>query len=140
MYELNNQLIKVIAGEDLATVKQLMQAGADVNYFTPKENSPLLVAIDTMNVELVQFLLDQGADPNPDPQKGYALPLNIAVDVAVQAFLNEEAESISNETVELLVRYGADYTKKSKNGRNAAEVAGTYNRVASAYFNSLPTA
>ena len=140
MDELNNQLIKAVAGEDLVTVKQLVQAGADVNYFTPKADSPLLVAIDTMNVELVQFLLDQGADPNPDPQKGYTLPLNIAVDVAVQAFLNEEAESISNETVELLVRYGADYTKKSKNGRNAAEVAGTYNSVASAYFNSLPTA
>lgn len=137
MDELNNQLIKAVAGEDLAAVKQLVQAGADVNYFTPKEDSPLLVAIDTMNVELIQFLLDQGADPNPDPQKGYALPLNIAVDIAVQAFLNEEADSISNETVELLVRYGADYTKKSKNGRNAVEMARNYNNVASTYFDSL---
>lgn len=137
MDELNNQLIKAVAGEDLAAVKQLVQAGADVNYFTPKEDSPLLVAIDTMNVELIKFLLDQGADPNPDPQKGYTLPLNLAVDIAVQAFLNEEADSISNETVELLIRYGADYTKKSKNGRNAVEMARNYNNVASTYFDSL---
>ncbi|RZK28209.1 MAG: hypothetical protein EOO61_22370 [Hymenobacter sp.] len=60
--------------------------------------------------------------------------------MAVQAFLNEEAEVISNETVELLVRYGADYTRKDRQGLNAAEMARNYNSVAGAYFNSLPTA
>jgi ankyrin repeat protein len=137
MDELNDQLLKAVVDEDLAMVKQLVQAGADVNYFSSKSNSPLLAAIDTMNVELTQFLLDQGANPNPHAQKGYTLPLNAAVDVAVQAFLNEEAASISNETVELLVQYKADYTRKDKNGLNAAEMARNYNSVAGAYFSSL---
>lgn len=139
MDALNDQLLHAVADEDIETVKQLVQEGADVNYFTPSGDSPLLVAIDAMNVELIQFLLDQGADPNPDPQKGYTLPLNIAVDIAVQAFLNEETEAISNETVELLVRYGADYTKKDKDGKNAADMALNYNSVAGTYFKSLPT-
>jgi ankyrin repeat protein len=138
MDELNEQLLKAVVDEDLATVKQLVDAGADVNYFSPKSNSPLLAAIDTMNVALTRFLLDQGANPNPDAQKGYTLPLNAAVDVAVQAFLNEEAASISNETVELLVQYKADCTRKDKNGLNAAEMARNYNSVAGAYFSSLP--
>jgi ankyrin repeat protein len=140
MDEFNNQLLQAVIEEDIATVKQLVQTGADVNYFSSKSTSPLLLAIDTMNVELIRFLLDQGANPNPDPQKGYTLPLNAAVDVAVQAFLNEEADVISNETVELLVGYGADYTKKDRQGLNAAEMAHNYNSVAGAYFNSLPTA
>jgi ankyrin repeat protein len=139
MDELNDQLLKAVIDEYLATVKQLIQAGADVNYFSSRSNSPLLLAIDTMNVELTRFLLDQGTTPNPDAQKGYTLPLNAAVNVAVQAFLNEEAASISNETVELLVQYKADYTRKDKNGLNAAEMARNYNSVAGAYFSSLPT-
>jgi ankyrin repeat protein len=139
MDELNDQLLKAVIDEDLATVRQLVQAGADVNYFSSRSNSPLLAAIDTMNVELIRFLLDQGANPNPDAQKGYTQPLNAAVDVAVQAFLNEEAASISKETVELLVQYKADYTRRDKNGLNAAEMARNYNSVASAYFSSLPT-
>jgi len=137
MDERNDQLLKAVVDEDLAAVKQLIQAGADVNYFSSRSNSPLLAAIDTMNVELIRFLLDQGANPNPDAQKGYTLPLNAAVDVAVQAFLTEEAASISNETVELLVDYKADYTRRDKKGLNAAEMARNYNSVAGAYFSSL---
>lgn len=138
MDALNDQLLHAVADEDLETVKQFVREGADVNYFASSGEFPLLVAIDTMNSELVQFLLDQGAAPNPDPQKGYTLPLNIAVDIAVQAFLNEETEVVSNKIVELLVRFGADYTKKDRDGKNAAEMALNYNSVAGAYFKSLP--
>lgn len=138
MDTLDDQLLHAVADEDLATVQQLVQEGAAVNYFTATADSPLLVAVDTMNAALVRFLLDHGAAPNPDPQKGYTLPLNLAVDIAVQAFLNEETEAISNEMVELLVQYGADYTRKDRNGRNAAEMALNYNNSAGAYFKSLP--
>lgn len=130
MDALNDRLLHAVADEEVEAVKQLVQEGADVNYFTPSGDYSLLVAVDTMNVELVRFLLDQGAIPNPDPQKGYTLPLNIAIDIAVQALLNEETEAISNETVELLVRYGADYTRKDKDGKNAADRALNYNGVA----------
>lgn len=138
MNTLDEQLLHAVADENLEAVKQLVQEGAAVNYFTATADSPLLVAVDTMNAALVRFLLDHGANPNPDPQKGYALPLNLAVDVAVQAFLNQETEAISNEMVELLVQYGADYTRKDSNGRNAAETALNYNSSAGTYFKSLP--
>ena len=137
--DLNERLLQATAAEDLVAASQCIGQGAQVNYVSPRQDSPLLVPIDTMNVALVQLLLDQGADPNPDPARVYTLPLHAAVDVAVQAFLNEETEAISNETVELLVRYGADFTRKDREGRNAADVALRYNSVARAYFERLPT-
>ena len=93
-----------------------------------------MIAVDTMNTELIDFLLAKGANPNPDPQTVYALPLNVAVDVAVQAVLNDEAETISNESVELLAQYGANYTVKDKSGKNAVELSTNYNSVARRFF------
>jgi ankyrin repeat protein len=99
----------------------------------------LLVAIDTMNIDLIHLLLTPGANPNPDPQAVYVLPLNAAVDVAVQAVLNDKAETISNEAVELLVRYGANYTIRDKSGKNALELSANYNSVARRFFEEAGT-
>lgn len=102
----------------------------------------MLVAIDTMNImniDLIHLLLTQGANPNPDPQAVYVLPLNAAVDVAVQAVLNDKAETISNETVELLVRYSANYTIRDKSGKNALELSANYNSVARRFFEEAGT-
>ncbi len=133
---LNEQLLQAVFKEDLDLVRRYVQEGGDVNYISAKENSPLLIAVDTMNVELVKFLLAQGANPNPPPQAVYALPLNAAVDVAVQAVLNEETEELLNETIELLVQHGADYTIKDKSGKNALELSINYNRAAREFFES----
>ena len=131
---LNEQLLNAVFDEDIDLVKQSIQDGADVNYISTKEDTPLLIAIDTMNIDLIHLLLAQGANPNPDPQAVYVLPLNAAVDVAVQAVLNDEAETISNEVVELLVRYGANHTVKDKSGKNALELSANYNSAAKRFF------
>ena len=137
MATLNEQLLLAVADENLEAATELVQQGADVNYISPGLDAPLLVAVDTMNAELVEFLLDQGATPNPDPQRVYALPLNVAVDVAVQAVLTEEAATVSNELVVLLVQRGADYTQRDKSGKSAAELAVNYNSTARLFFESL---
>ena len=134
---LNEQLLEAVADEDIDLVKQCVQRSAEVNYISASEDSSLLIAIDSMNLEIIKFLLAQGANPNPDPQRVYTLPLNVAVDVAVQAVLNDEADSISNETVELLVENGADYNKRDKQGKSAVELCANYNSVAGAFFTKL---
>jgi len=131
---LNDQLLKAIFQEDLALAKQYIQAGAEVNYVSGKQDTALLIAVDTMNDELVSFLLAQGANPNPDPAAVYTLPFNLAVDVAVQAVLNEEAATLSNATIELLLRHGADFTVKDQSGKNAVEMATNYNSAAHQLF------
>jgi ankyrin repeat protein len=128
--DVNAQLLKAVFQEDMSLVKDYIQQDADVNYISSEQDNALLIAIDTMNIELINFLLAHGANPNPDPAQVYALPLNLAVDVAVQAVLNEEADTISNEAVELLLRHGADFTVRDQSGKNALEMATNYNSAA----------
>ena len=87
-----------------------------------------------MNVKLISFLLAHGANPNPDPAQVYVLPLNLAVDVAVQAVLNEEVDALSNETIDLLLHHGADFTVRDQSGKNALEMAANYNSAARQLF------
>jgi ankyrin repeat protein len=131
---LDKQLYEALFKEDTEAVNQCLVQGADVNYISNQEDTPLLIAVDTMNIDLIKLLLERGANPNPDPQAVHTLPLNAAVDVAVQAVLNEEAETVSNEAVELLVRYKADPTVKDKSGRSAEELSTNYNGVAKRFF------
>lgn len=135
--DLNQQLLDAITNEDSALVQACLRAGADVNHLSAAGISPLLVAVDTMNVGLVETLLQHGANPNPDPQQVYALPLNVAVDVAIQAVLNGHMALISNETVALLVQHGADYTVKDRSGKSAVETAVNYNSAAENFFMRL---
>jgi ankyrin repeat protein len=137
--DLNSELLKAVFDEDIDSVKQHLQNGANVNSISHKEDTPLLVAIETMNIGLITLLLAQGANPNPDPESVYTLPLNAAVDIAVQAVLNDEAEVMSNEVVELLVSHGANPTAKDKDGQSAVEFSLNYNSVAKRFFDSLST-
>ena len=49
---------------DLAAVRALVAAGADVKAARPDRATPLLVAVINGHEDLVDFLLDKGADPN----------------------------------------------------------------------------
>lgn len=89
--------------KSLGLVRVLLDAGADVNDFSPASQPPLVYAItnrdridETMyhvNIELVRILLNAGADVNPDV---YQSPLWIA------------ARNANVELVSLLIAAGAD--------------------------------
>jgi ankyrin repeat protein len=64
---------------DLASVKVLLAAGADVNQTTGYGWSPLLVATQNRYYKLGAYLLDHGADPNL-ANKGGWVPLYLATD------------------------------------------------------------
>jgi len=65
---------------DLASVKALLAAGADVNLTSADGTSPLLVAIVNEHNTLARYLLEHGADPNLADDKGRAA-LYAAIDM-----------------------------------------------------------
>ena len=72
-------LVYAVRANDLASVRILLAAGADVNQVTHYGWSPLLVATQNRYYALASFLLDQGANPNVANKGGWA-PLYVAVD------------------------------------------------------------
>ena len=66
--ELGKQLLGVISRvPDLEEVKKLLEEGADVNaphLYADYPTSPLYLAVDSGNTELIQLLIDKGANVN----------------------------------------------------------------------------
>ncbi len=65
---------------DLASVKTLLDGGADVNLQSADGSTALLVAIINEHNELATYLLEHGADPNLADDKGRA-GLYVAIDM-----------------------------------------------------------
>jgi ankyrin repeat protein len=72
-------LIYAARVNSLATVKALLEQGADINQTSGYGWTPLLVATQNKFYQLGSFLLDQGADPNRANNGGWT-PLYLAVD------------------------------------------------------------
>jgi ankyrin repeat protein len=72
-------LVFAVRANDLASVKVLLAAGADINQTTGYGWSPLLVATQNRYYKLGAYLLDHGANPNL-ANKGGWVPLYLATD------------------------------------------------------------
>lgn len=132
--ELNDRLIRAVMEEDLPSIKQLLAQSADVEYVNKNQNTPLLVAVNNDIISAAEVLLQHGADPNS--KKGHNLPLQLAIEVAVDMSLGyDDVESDSTEMVELLLAYGADILQVDPNdGKNAYEFAKDYHTPAQRLF------
>ena len=62
--ELNKKLLLAIYENDFEGVKECVEQGADVNTFEidGKQYNPLYCCIKTQNVEIFDYLVEQGAD------------------------------------------------------------------------------
>ncbi len=92
---LGQPLFEAVRARDLATVRELIGLGADVNAVLPGDGSPLIEAARSGQTEIVNLLLAAGADPNL-PVRGDGAPL-------IQASLSGNLD-----VVRLLVERGAD--------------------------------
>lgn len=89
----------------------LVASGADVNLQNNSGETPLHFAVSANNLEIIQFLIENGADIQP---QGDSTPLLAA---ARRGYF---------EIVQFLVRNGADINRRDNNGNSALDLA--YNR------------
>lgn len=142
--DLSTPLHKACAGNKdghLSAVKQLLTGGADVHALNKWRETPLLTAANHGQAATVKALLDAGADPCRCTDTGWS-PLSIAAykghdevvkllldhgapteeeDPTLSALLQAATKGLPN-TVQLLLRYGADHTVTTKKGDTALSI------------------
>ena len=142
--DLSTPLHKACAGSKpghMASVKLLLEAGADVHALNKWRETPLLTAANHGQSQAVEALLAHGADPCKCTDTGWS-PLSIAAykghDDVVRMLLEEGAPTEEDDptlsallqaatkglpdTVELLLRHGADHTVTTKKGDTALSI------------------
>jgi beta-lactamase regulating signal transducer with metallopeptidase domain len=92
---LGRRLVQALQEGQMAEARELVEAGADVNYHLIGDGTPLVIASRSGSLEMAQLLIEHGADVN-QPAPGDGNPLIMA---SAQGHLN---------LVTLLVSRGAD--------------------------------
>ena len=118
--------------------RELIEAGADVNIAKTNGETVIALAADSNNIEMVELLLDSGADPNTTAHHGLT-PLSQAESPRIIELLLEHGANpnipdsdgdlpivarISNRDLEstlVLYRGGTDMDWKNKSGVSARE-------------------
>jgi ankyrin repeat protein len=128
-----------VSCNNIEGVKELLKNGIDVNFIeTELKTTPLLIAVNNFYLDMARLLLQNGANPNPDPKTVYTLPLNEAVDSAVQmALYDESIENYPLEMIELLLAYDAHILIKDKDGYSAYDFAIDYHPAAKRLFDDV---
>ncbi len=96
----SDAFLHACATGDLATMRQYINRGADVNMPEAKHYNPLAVALDNNQIEAMRLLLQNKADPNA---------IYIAEPILHWAF-----ELANREAVDLLLEAGADPATKAQ--------------------------
>lgn len=110
--EYDTDLARAIASEEIDEVRRLISLGADVNEKVDKETreTPIFVAVETGNIEIVTMLLDAGAKAT-------------ATTSAKQTPLMRLDSDTTPELVDLLIRYGVDVNRRDRDGDSALILA-----------------
>jgi ankyrin repeat protein len=103
--EYTSELSRAVADDDKETVRELLRKGEKVN---AKEESyskitPIFLAVETGDLELIQMLLDAGAKVN-------------ARSTSKETPLMRLDQDATNDLVQLLLRYGAKVNVADENG------------------------
>ena len=117
-------LIYAARSNDLATVKVLLEAGADVNQTTGYGWTPLLVATQNRYYKLAAYLLDHGGNPN-QANKGGWTPLYLATDnrnIESGDYPVRKGDMDHLEFIKLLLAKGADVNARVKDSTETRTV------------------
>lgn len=135
-------LLDLIYENELVQLMDLVPTLPTLNFIDLESfRTPLGLAVRVAEEEVIEYLLLQGADP--DFASKHTLPLLAAIERSVESdkyWVDMNDSSKAEEPlviVELLLRYGADFTKKDPQGRTAYEFALTERHLSWRLFEQL---
>ena len=118
--ELTEALMISVSSNDLARTKQILSLGTDPNTVENATSvTPLFTAISNNNPQMVQLLLDHGADVNQVNEKG-SYPMHEAA--SGNAFAGD-SKYRANEMIQSLIEHGADVNQKNAKGQTPLVLA-----------------
>ena len=103
-------LMRAAVGDDLATVKWLVQQGADIHARTSEGWTPLLFAARYAGVDVLQYFHQRGAELAVENRAKWT-PLMVAV------------RGGHADNVAYLLKYGADFRKRNRDRGTALTIA-----------------
>jgi ankyrin repeat protein len=139
-----SQIHKAAKDNDLKTVEEQLAGEASIDQRDRKGRTPLVVAAENGNEELVRYLVEQGADIDAESKVGGWTALRWSVtkgNVELTEFLIEHGADVNQENefgwtplhsaakygqdriVAMLLEAGADLSAKTESGRTPARVA-----------------
>ncbi len=108
-------MLHIAAGEgNLDTVKFFIEIGASVDEQSTNGITPLISAAAQGNVDMINLLLDWGADPNKEADKET---------IRLTTPLMAASAANSSECIKLLLKAGADASAQNENGETALDLA-----------------
>lgn len=118
--ELSEALMVSVSANELERTKQILSLGIDPNTAENATSAtPLFTAISNNNPQMVQLLLDHGADVNQVNEKG-SYPMHEAA--SGNAFAGD-TKYRANEMIQTLIEHGADVNQKNAKGQTPLMLA-----------------
>ncbi len=99
-------LFNIVREQDISKMKQLINAGADINIIDSDGDTPLIYAVQRESVDIVRLLIDAGADINATNRNGDT-PLIYAIQ-----FIKYTIQCKNNEVIRLLINAGAEVNER----------------------------
>jgi len=116
---------------DMEGVKKFIVRGGDLNQTYRIESggewTPLMSAIEHRKLKMIEFLLENGADINFQPEGDWSA-LHHAVDVEIDSALQTcgDVEIASTNIIRLLLENGGDISLKNNSGETPVDLAKEY--------------
>jgi ankyrin repeat protein len=114
--KIQDDTVPFLLSRDIKIARFMLQENGysnKINFFGEDEETALMIACDNYNLEMVEFLLNSGADPNIQNSSG----------VTALMIICEFREKRSPQIIKLLLDFGADITLTNDEGKTAMTIA-----------------